>query len=78
MHFHQHDEETNTHWKTNIPTYICKHKLKGANNGLIKLFRTYFFNNNYGYHKQICIMGIKIRIYDNERYENFYDDIPFK
>ena len=35
-----------------------------------------FSITNYGYHKQICIMGIKIRIYDNERYKNFYDDIP--
>ena len=42
----------------------------------LSFFRTYFSITNYGYHKQICIMGIKIRIYDNERYKNFYDDIP--
>ncbi len=38
----------------------------------LSFFRTYFSITNYGYHKQICIMGIKIRIYDNERYKKIF------
>ncbi len=35
-----------------------------------------FSITNYGFHKQICILGIKIRIYDETKYKNFYDCLP--